>query len=418
MPAKSDDPPPSAPDPEMSRRGPVSVVSVLGPMRQRATVEMCEGYTDGYDAIEARFMAALAPGVTDVVLVIDSPGGDFAGCFGTARRMRAAADKAGVRVWSVADECATSGGFVLLCVADQGRVHCPPNGITASVGVVSTLATVAGALEKEGVAVRVVRSGDRKCKPSGVEPLDDADVTQRQALVDASAEDFFAWVAERRGVALSADVKSGAVMTGTEARAAGLVDGTMGAHEVLAMAQAEAALTALREAMGLGADASTEQMTARAREGMAAIAALSAAKALAAKADADRLALEESAARAKADADRLAARGAFASEVTAARDAGQLSPAAAARLLGSPGDAAKGIAPTPAYYDVHGESAARDTFAAVKSPTPIVPIGARGGALPVPSAGSLTPEQVAHAKKIGVTEAEYAAHVVAPGGAS
>lgn len=408
-----------APDPEEETQGPVAVVRVYGPLRQRATWEVCGGMTDGYDAIEARWMAALAPGVTDLALIVDSPGGEVAGGVPAMRRMRAAADKAGVRVWTVADECATSMGYMLLCLGDKGRVHCPALGMTSSVGVVTMIKSYAAALEKDGVDVRVVRSGDRKCKPSGVEPIEPADVTAAQEMVDAYAASLGEWVAERRGLdAKDVMALEGAVKTGTEARAAGLVDGTMGAHEVLSMATAEAALTALREAMGLGADASTDQMTARAREGASAIAALSAAKDQAAKAETARLLQEEAAARTKAESDRAAARAAFVSEVTAASNAGLLSPAAVTRLVGSPGDAAKGIAPTPAYYDVHGESAARDTFAALKSPTPIVPIGARGGALPVPSAGTLTPEQAEHAKRIGVSEAEYAAHVVAPGGAS
>lgn len=384
-------------EPDLEDQSPVAVVRVLGPLRQRATMELCEGYTDGYDAIEARFMSALRPGVTDVVVVVDSPGGDRAGCFASVRRMRAAADRAGVRVWTVADECAASGGFALLCLGDRGRVHCPAGGLTASVGVVSTITTVAGALEKEGVAVRVVRSGLRKCKPSGVEPIEDADVAQRQEMVDAAAVEFFAWVSERRGIALSDEVRSGAIMSGSAALAAGLIDGTASAYEVMAMAQAEASLARLREALGLGADASTEQMTARAAEFRAAAETeLPAARAKLATADGELVALKARDEQDKAAAAKTAARATFAGEVQALQASARVTPASATAVL--------------AHYDAHGEASARATLALVTSPTPIVlAAGAKPGAVPVPAGGGLTAWEKARAKQLGMSETDYAA---------
>lgn len=392
-----------AEDPEAPEQtGPLAVVRVLGPLRQRATWEMCEGMTDGYDEIEARFMAALRPGVTDVAMIVDSPGGEVAGGVPAMRRMRAAADRAGVRVWAVADECGASMGFMLLCLGDKGRVHCPPRGMTGSTGVVMLLTDMSGALEKEGVAITVVRSGAMKMKPSGIEPIDPETLARVQSVVDANAGDLAAWVAERRGLAAK-DVLAlqGAVLTGEEARAAGLVDGTANAHEVLAMANAEAALAALRGALGLSADVSAEQATARATEYRAAAETeLPAVKAKLAAADASLLAVQAADERMKAEQTKASARATFAGEVESLRLAARVSPASAAKVLN--------------HYDAHGEASARSTLGLVTSDTPIVlAAGAKPGAVPVPTgATALTPAQIEHAKSIGATPDEYAAAVL------
>lgn len=400
-----------APSPPPVAPANVAVVEVLGPLRQRATWEMCEGLTDGYDAIEVRFADAIASGATDVAVIVDSPGGEVAGGFAAMRRMRSAADRAGVRVWTVADECACSMGYALLCLGDKGRVHCPGLGMTGSVGVVRMLADASGALEKEGVAVTIVRSGERKMRPSGIEPIDKADLDRAQAMVDAAAEDFAAWVSERRGVdAKDVLALMGEAMTGEEAFAAGLVDGTSNAKEVLAMTTAEAALSALREALGLAATASQDQTVARATEAKAALDALPGVRAQLAEKDAALLARNAADEKTRAESVAAQKRTAFAAEVQALVAAGRVTPASARELLGEAADPAKGAAATPGYYDVHGEAAARRTLALVTSEASQVPkAGAKPGAVPMPT--NADPALVARAKQLGVDPNEYAAHV-------
>lgn len=398
--------------------GSLARVFVRGPTQQRSVEHAC-GVTDGYDAIEARFREACSTvGVTDVVIELDTPGGDDAGLIPTAMRMSAVArefNARGGRVWSVADVCMCSAGYALGCVADKGRMFCPPTGRTASIGVVRLVPNMAGALEMEGVKVTIFRSDEQKMVPSGIEPIDEATAAIIQAEVDTKAIALRTFVASRRG-GTQEDYRAfkGASMLGSAALAAGLVDGLATAQEVAAMAGSEAALAAVRGALGLPATASQEDMESRARDGSAALAEVIKLRGDLATIEAGKLALEEQTRRTAAEQARVTARTTFAADVTALRTAGKLSPAAATALLGSPGDAARSIAAVPSYYDRHGEAAARDMLATLQTDAPQVPaVGARGGALPVPAgSGSLTAAQIEHAKSIGADPSAYAAAIM------
>ena len=379
-------------------KGAVQVVTVRGPIDQRATAQLCGGFTDGYDAIEARFGAAVQKASEHkggrVVLAIDSPGGMVAGMLPAVRRMRRVAESAGVRVIAVADEQATSAAYALALVGDE--VHVPPHGRTASVGsvIVRHQATDAAGAE-------VFRSGDRKARPNAVEALDAKDRAELQALVDTAAADFAAWVAERRGMAAE-DVLAleGAALSGADAARRGLTDGTFTAHEVITMAQEQAALDAVREALALPATATAEMMVTKAREGREALSALSEAKAAQAKAEAARIALEEQTAREKAQTEATQKRAAFAAEVKAACDAATITPPTEAKLL--------------AHYDAHGEASARATFDVVRSAGPIVRTSQPGGKdVPSDVAVAVTPSIAARAKQLGVDPQEYAAALAA-----
>ena len=401
-------------------KSPLAIVTVRGPLDQRSSFQPCEGWTDGYDAIEARFAAAAQTvaraGAGEVQLHVDSPGGIVAGGFSAMRRMRALADRLGVRVSAVADENAGSMGYALMLVADKGRVHVPLRGRTASIGTV-----IIRKPSEDAKGAEIIRSGERKMRPNGIEPLDEQDRADLQAIVDQGAEDFAAWVAERRGLK-AADVLAlkGASMSGEAARAAGLIDGNLNAQEVIEMAQTQASLDAIAGALGLSAGASEDEIKARATEARAALDALPTVRAQVAAAEGKALALEEAARKVTAEQERArveqeaaAKRSTFAQEVRAHVVAGKVSPAGEAKLMGSEGK--------PGHYDRHGEASARDTLAAMLEQGPLL-TGAGGGKGSTPKVGAgaqLTEEQKAHAKAIGATEDEYAAAVLAGnGGAS
>lgn len=392
----------------VGRKGVVAVVAVMGPIDQRATWQPCEGMTDGYDTIEARFRAAVdlvaeaGPGRGRVVQVIDSPGGDAAGMAPAVRRMRAYAQRAGVKVESVADFRATSAAFALTLIGD--KTHVPRGGRTASIGTVIVRKPIEGA---EGV--EIFRSGDRKMRPNSVEPLNKEDRDDLQQIVDDSAADFAALVAEVRGKTAEHWLSlKGASLSGEAAMKAGLVDSTNNAHEVIEMALSDAARADMAEALGLPASASEAEIRQKASElrgvegRLSALeGALATAKAEQAREAAARMALEEQTAREKAASEAQAKRAAFAAEVKAACDAGLITPPREAALL--------------AHYEAHGEASARGALTMIKADAPIVK-REKAGAAPGSSAASaaLTDAQKEHAKAIGVTETEYAATVLGP----
>lgn len=209
--------------------GRTSVVSIEGPLEQRA------GWWDGYDAIAARFGEALKDEATSsVVLRINSPGGDAAGCFETVRMMRAAAKRSGKRIVTCVDEQAYSAAFALACVGDE--IYAPPGGGVGSVGVIATCESFAAMNERIGIDVAVVHAGARKADCHPDLPIDPDAVAEVQKQVDALAALFVELVGGARRMSVAAvEALEASCLMGDEALDAGLLDGVMALDEVIAM---------------------------------------------------------------------------------------------------------------------------------------------------------------------------------------
>ena len=383
-----------------SKGGSVGVIVIEGALEHRAQLGMCEAFVDGYDAIESRYDAAIQAyrdgEIRQIVTVINSPGGARAGLFGSARRVRAKIEAAGVPTMAVADECCCSAAWTWALVSD--KFYAPSDAQVCSIGAVTIAESIAGKLEKEGREVRVYRSGERKMRPSGVEPFNEADDAALQARADEGGLLIAEWTAERRGgVAADYLALQGAVFSGQEAMRRGLIDGLLSATEVIDMALTDAARAEMAEAVGLTASASEAEIKNKMSEGRAAIDLLARERAEHTKTAESLLTLKASQEKAEKAQEAANKRTAFASEVQSLRTSARVSPASALLVL--------------AHYDKHGEASARDTLAAVTTDAPQVPAGARAGAVPVPGESSgLTAFEKARAKQLGMTEAEFAAH--------
>lgn len=237
--------------------GSVAVVDIMGPLSQRAEIDFF-GATSGYDSIEADFAEALRSDADAIVLRIDSPGGDAAGCFEAVRRMRASADAYGKPVVAFADEMAASAAYALACVADSGIVV-PSSGMVGSVGVIAMHVSQSRALVNAGVDVRVFRSGKRKAEGTMAEPLSDEAAEARQAHVDSLALQFGALVAEARGKTADEVLShEGAIFTASEGIANGFADRIGSFDDAVAMAtkaakarKREKTMHELKTALGL-----------------------------------------------------------------------------------------------------------------------------------------------------------------------
>lgn len=191
----------------------VAVIHVHGPLAQREIVDMC-AHVDGYDAVTARFKAAIESEADAVVLVIDSPGGDAAGIEQATTRMQAmkAATKKPVVVF--ADELMASGGYWLAAtLADE--IVIPPAGRVGSIGCISNIADFTKALENEGVKIELIRVPEGKAENHPYQPITDLARERATRECTAIAERFFAVVSEARGIkvdkvrAFNADVFRG-----------------------------------------------------------------------------------------------------------------------------------------------------------------------------------------------------------------
>ncbi len=191
----------------------------------------------GYDGIRENFYNAMMDdGVRAIVLEIDSPGGEVAGCFDLVDMMFAAK---GIKpVWAILNECAFSGAYAIASIAD--RITVPRTGGTGSIGVVWAHYDFSQAIEAAGIKVTFVQRGARKVDGAPEIPLSGEALERIQAEIDTLGVLFESTVARNRaGRGLStASIRdmNAATFLGGEGVTLGLAD------EVAAPADAYAAL--------------------------------------------------------------------------------------------------------------------------------------------------------------------------------
>ena len=160
--------------------------------------------------------------VKAVVLRIDSPGGTIAGSEAVYDAVRKISEKK--PVVAVMDTVAASGGYITALAAD--RIVARRNTITGSIGVIFSMPEFSKLLDKVGITMEELKSGDLKAEPSPYKPMSEKARAASMELV----MDGFIWfkglVAERRNLPMpTVDVLSdGRVYTGHQAVANKLID--------------------------------------------------------------------------------------------------------------------------------------------------------------------------------------------------
>lgn len=175
----------------------VAIIPIQGTLVQKlGTMRPYSGMT-GYDGIRANLSMALSDAsVKAIMLDIDSPGGEVAGCFDlTDAIYRARGSKP---IWAVLSESAYSAAYAIASACD--RITVPRTGGTGSVGVICMHVDFSEALSTAGVAVTLIHYGARKADGSPYRPLADKTLERFQADVDAMGELFVETVARNRGL--------------------------------------------------------------------------------------------------------------------------------------------------------------------------------------------------------------------------
>lgn len=202
----------------------IAVIEIAGTLVHRgAWIGQSSGLTS-YEGIAAQLQAALAdPGVRGIALDIDSFGGEVAGAFDLADRIRAA--RAQKPVHAFVAEHALSAGYVLASQAD--RIILPRTGAVGSIGVVALHTDMSGALDQKGIAVTLIHAGAHKVDANPYQPLPEALHDQMQRELEVVRFLFAETVAAGRGDRLThtaALATEAAVFRGADAIAAGLAD--------------------------------------------------------------------------------------------------------------------------------------------------------------------------------------------------
>lgn len=181
-----------------------------------------------YDGIARKLRAAMADNdVKAIWLDIDSPGGEVAGCFTLAQEIAVCTESEGGKpIWAFINEQACSAAYALACVCD--RVYGPDDAIAGSIGSYVMHVDFTKMLDKQGIAVTMIRSGERKAKVNPYEHIDKEALAKLQAWVDDTRDRFAQLVAMGRRMKLADVIATEADWyTGGEAVKLGLMDGIM-----------------------------------------------------------------------------------------------------------------------------------------------------------------------------------------------
>lgn len=179
----------------------------------------------GYDCLEKIVIDAQDNREVGAILLdLDSPGGEVAGCFEFARRLRGIGARAGGKpVVAFANEMACSAAYAIASSCDA--VMTTETGIVGSIGVWTMLVDMTKGLSKNGIEVTMIRAGDRKARGGPYEHADKATFEKLQAWVDETWAIFAEHVAEGRPLTAQAVLAlEGDWFTGSEALDLGLVD--------------------------------------------------------------------------------------------------------------------------------------------------------------------------------------------------
>lgn len=162
------------------------------------------GWATGYKYLEKAFKRGMEDAnVRAIALILDSPGGEVAGCFDAVDRMQLA--NTGKPVRAFAAEMACSAAYAIACIADSITVS--RTGYVGSVGVVTSHADWSKFYDDFGVKITFIHAGKHKVDGNYTEPLSDDAKARIQAHVDELYGIFVASVAKNRNMD-EADVRA------------------------------------------------------------------------------------------------------------------------------------------------------------------------------------------------------------------
>lgn len=202
----------------------------IGP-KQIARVSVEGTITEDREQLNLLKRIAEADNAAALLVFVNSPGGTTTGGEALFAALREVAKKK--PVVAQFGTVAASAGYIVGLGADH--IVSRANTITGSVGVLIQWPEVSQALDKLGVKVNEIKSGDLKAVPSPFEPLNPEGEKVTKSMIDEGFRWFLGLVEQRRGIK-PADIPGltqGRVFTGREALQFKLVDSIGGEEEAV-----------------------------------------------------------------------------------------------------------------------------------------------------------------------------------------
>lgn len=161
--------------------------------------------------------------VAAIVLRIESPGGSVAASQEIYRAILRARER-GKKVVASMGNVAASGGYYIAVAADT--IVANPGTITGSIGVIAEFPNVEKLLEKLGLKVEVLKTGQYKDIGSPLRKMEEEEKKLVQEVLEDAYGQFLKAVSEGRGIPEDSlrPYADGRIFTGRQALALGLVD--------------------------------------------------------------------------------------------------------------------------------------------------------------------------------------------------
>ena len=215
----------------------VAILAVQGTLVQRTgTLRPYSGMT-GYDGIRQNLITALSNDKIDaIVLDVDSPGGEVAGCFDLVDTIYAMRGRK--PIWAILGENAYSAAYAIASAAD--RITVPRTGGTGSVGVIYMHVSFEDALKQAGIEVTLITKGDLKGEGTDTKNLSPDAFKRMKTDVLSVGNLFDATVARNRGMNQSDvfDTQAGTFL-GSQGVKVGFADAVMAPDEAFRALLAE-----------------------------------------------------------------------------------------------------------------------------------------------------------------------------------
>jgi signal peptide peptidase SppA len=202
--------------------GGVAIIPVYGTLVQRASgLDAMSGMVSYNRLGDMVNTAVRDDGVQAILLDVDSPGGEVAGCFDLCDKIYSARNKK--PIWAVANEVAASAAYAI--ASSASRIIVARTGMVGSIGVVALHLDQSGFDAQLGLNYTYIFAGSHKIDGNPHEPLSDDARTAWQAAVDDAYSVFVKAVSRNRKMSVDAVRATQAnVFTAPDAVNIGLAD--------------------------------------------------------------------------------------------------------------------------------------------------------------------------------------------------
>ncbi|MBI4778301.1 signal peptide peptidase SppA [Candidatus Desantisbacteria bacterium] len=204
----------------------IAVVRIYGEISfQSQAEEMWGGSVKSADRIVKRLSAIKNdPSIKAVILRINSPGGTVAATqeiYNQIKELKKCNKKVVVSIGDIG----ASGAYYVACPAD--KIVANAGSLIGSIGVIMHLPEASNLLEKIGVNLRVIKSGQHKDIGSIARPMSEEEREILQGVIDDAYGQFYRAVKNGRQNISDNRLKEladGRIFTGQQAKKAGLID--------------------------------------------------------------------------------------------------------------------------------------------------------------------------------------------------